>query len=97
MREKLKVRQTYVNNMSGLRTLELSDRAWKVVRGWYESQGIEPSGETIRGFRVNAKGRVTFKAGVGYAVFDSDLLGGDGSGDAQNRFEDDTDAYLWIV
>lgn len=92
---KLYGRVTYENPYTAMRTIELYPEAWEVVRDWLIHRGLEPK-DVVRGYRVNVGGLVTFKCGVGYAVIDEDLLGGDGSGKHERKFQDDTDSFIYI-
>lgn len=78
------MRITYENQHTGLRTFELSP---------IESQAVDTFlggklAETARGYRINKRGLVTFKGGLGYNVIDTDLLGGDGTGRTHTAFND---------
>lgn len=78
------MRITYENPSSGIRTFELTPQ---------ESQAVDlflggRLAETARSYRVNKRGLVTFKGGVGYDIIDSDLLGGDGTGRTYRAFTD---------
>ena len=96
MSRKLHARVTYENPMSGLRTIELSHEAWFAVASWLESQGHDDPTAVPRKYRVNKRGLVTFKCGVGYAVIDADLLGGTADGLTERRFQSDTDSYIFV-
>lgn len=96
MARKLSARVTYENPTSGLRTIELSHEAWFAVASWLETQGHEDAASVPRRYRVNARGQVTFKCGVGYAVIDADLLGGSGDGLTESRFQSDTDSFIFV-
>ena len=96
MSRKLHARVTYENPMSGLRTIELSHEAWFAVASWLESQGHDDPTSVPRKYRVNKRGLVTFKCGVGYAVIDADLLGGTADGLTERRFQNDTDSYIYV-
>ena len=94
MSTKLDARVTYENQMSGLRTIELSYMAELYVTDWLAEQGID-IWDVARSIRRNKRGLLTFKCGVGYAVIDSDLLGGNGDGRTERRFNEDTGAYIF--
>lgn len=94
MSTRLDARVIYENPMTALRTVELSYAAEIAVTAWLESQGRD-IWQTARSIRRNKKGRVTFKCGVGYAVVDNDLLGGNGDGRTERRFNDDSDSYIY--
>lgn len=78
------MRVTYENMSSGLRTIELTPQESWVVDSFLDGK----LADTARSYRVNKRGLVTFKCGVGYDVIDADLLGGDGSGRTHSRFRD---------
>lgn len=82
----LRIRTTYVNNYSALHTAEIVE-GWHLVAAWLESRGLEPQ-QVVRKYRVNKRGRVTFKHGCGYSILDADLLGGTGDGQALRQFQD---------
>lgn len=84
------------NKHSGLRTVAIPAEGWEIVRAWLESKGLDPK-DTVRNYRLNKAGQHTFHCGVGYAVFDADVLGGVGDGKAERAFRDDTGRYLWLV
>lgn len=96
MARKLSARVTYENPTSALRTIELSHEAWFAVASWLEAQGHGDPTSVPRRYRVNARGQVTFKCGVGYAVIDADLLGGTGDGLTESRFQSETDSYIFV-
>ena len=81
----LDARVTYENQFTGLRTVELSHEAERVVRDWLQGRGLELE-DVARRPRRNKRGHFTFATGCGYAVVDADLLGGDGSGAAEREF-----------
>lgn len=96
MSRKLHARVTYENPSSGLRAIELSHEAWFAVASWLEAQGHDDPASVPRKFRVNKRGQVTFKCGVGYAVIDADLLGGNADGRTESRFQSDTDSFIFV-
>lgn len=85
----LHARVTYENPTSGLRTIELSREAEHAVRSWLDGRGVDLDDVARRG-RRNKRGRFTFACGVGYAVVDADLLGGNGDGTMERLFENET-------
>lgn len=85
----LKIRVTHTNPMSGLRTLELSPQAEEATREWLLTRGITIE-DVARRPRRNARGLFTIAGGVGYAVLDSDLLGGNADGTTERAFNRDT-------
>ena len=91
----LDARVTYENQSSGLRTIELSYEAELWVRDWLEGRGMELE-DVARRPRRNKRGRFTFACGVGYAVVDADLLGGNGSGETERAFNTDTGRYIHV-
>lgn len=44
----------------------------------------------VRAFRAHKDGGFGFSTGCGYAIFDADLLGGNGDGKAERRFTEKT-------
>ena len=91
----LDARVTYTNKYSGGRTVELSHEAERVVRDWLEGRGVELE-DVARRPRRNKAGRFTFACGVGYAVVDADLLGGNGSGETERAFNTETGRYIHV-
>lgn len=91
----LDARVTYENQFSGSRTIELSHEAERVVRYWLQGRGLELE-DVARRPRRNKRGHFTFGCGVGYAVVDADLLGGNGSGELERAFNNDTGRYIAV-
>lgn len=70
---------------SGIRRWRIAPKDVQVLLSW---EGFDI--DAVRGCQgVRADGSLWFTTGVGYAVFDADLLGGDGSGRAEERFNRD--------
>ena len=90
----LDARVTYTNKYSG-RTVELSHEAERVVRDWLQGRGMELE-DVARRPRRNKAGHFTFGCGIGYAVVDADLLGGNGSGELEREFNNATGRYIAI-
>lgn len=88
MSNRIKLKVLRENPHTAIRTVAVVD-GWQAVAAWLESQGKVPA-DTVRSFRVNRAGQITFKCGVGYDVIDDDLLGGDGSGRTRSAFERET-------
>lgn len=67
-----------------------------VLRTIAEHWGVDEDDalKRIRGGRINAKGQLTFRCGVGYDVLSSDLLGESADGRAIRDFEDATGLTL---
>lgn len=91
----LDARVTYENPSSGLRTIELSREAEHAVRVWLDGRGVDLDDVARRG-RRNTRGRFTFKCGVGYAVVDADLLGGNADGRTEREFENETGHHIRV-
>ena len=91
----LAARVTYENQFSGSRTIELSYEAELWVRDWLEGRGVELE-DVARRPRRNKAGRFTFACGVGYAVVDADLLGGNGDGELERAFNNETGRYIYV-
>lgn len=91
----LDARVTYLNKYTGGRTIELSPETEQVVRDWLQGRGVELEDVARRG-RRNKRGRFTFGCGIGYAVIDADLLGGNGSGELERAFNNDTGRYIHV-
>lgn len=70
------------NPMSGMRTFEYrgTEEAWEAFRGYCLTElGSDPI-DLAREARINARGRFTWRCGLGYDVVSADLLGGSGDG-----------------
>lgn len=91
----LDARVTYENQSSGLRTIELSYEAELWARDWLKERGVELE-DVARRPRRNKRGRFTFACGVGYAVIDADLLGGNGDGETERAFNNETGRYIHV-
>lgn len=91
----LDARVIYTNKYSGGRTIELSHEAERVVRYWLQRRGLELE-DVARRPRRNKRGHFTFGCGLGYAVIDADLLGGNGSGELEREFNNETGRYIAI-
>lgn len=65
---------------------------WHVKREdvWTILSFLDHDTSKIRAFRRHKNGGFGFSTGGGYAIFDSDLLGGNGDGSAERRFENET-------
>ena len=73
-----------VNPMSGAMRWRIPARSVKALMEW-EGFNIDH----VRGCRgVRKDGTIHFTTGGGYAIFDADLLGGNGDGMAERRFND---------
>lgn len=84
-------RVIYVNPVTGLQTMQLSREATRAVAEWHASHGRDVLDIARRpGMRraMPRNGRLSFKCGGGYAIFDADLLGGNGDGSAERAFEE---------
>ena len=91
----LDARVTYENQFTGLRTVALSHEAERVVRDWLQGRGMELE-DVARRPRRNKRGHFTFGCGIGYAVIDADLLGGNGSGELEREFNNATGRYIHV-
>ena len=91
----LDARVTYENQLTALRTIELSYEAELWARDWLEGRGVKLE-DVARRPRRNKAGRFTFACGVGYAVVDADLLGGNGSGELEREFNNATGRYIHV-
>ena len=85
----LKIRVTHTNPTSGLRTLELSPQAEQAARDWLSTRGVVLE-DVARRPRRNSRGLFTIAGGVGYAVLDADLLGGNADGTTERAFNNET-------
>lgn len=65
---------------------------WHVKRedAWTILSFLDHGTSKIRGYRSHKSGGFGFSTGCGYAIFDDDLLGGNGDGKAERRFEQET-------
>lgn len=79
--------------ITATRTHDGMHRRWRIakkdVAKLLEWDGFDLS--QVRGSRgIRKDGTLHFTTGGGYAIFDSDLLGGNGDGQAERRFENET-------
>lgn len=79
----------HINRTTGETTWEMSAAAERVIVSYLLARGLVPR-ETIRALRRNARGRRTFKTGMGYAILDEDVFAGDGRGLAYEAFREGT-------
>ena len=80
----VKVMRESVNPMSGAMRWRIPARSVKTLMEW---EGFDI--DRVRGCRgVRKDGTIHFTTGCGYAIFDADLLGGNGDGMAERRFND---------
>ena len=78
----IRVSEVSVNPMSGVTRWRIPARDVKTLMEW-EGFNIDH----VRGCRgVRKDGTIHFTTGGGYAIFDADLLGGNGDGMAERRF-----------
>lgn len=78
-------KRTNVRPHSGLCRWKISKTDAPIILDW-----LNDDVSKIRSFRKHKDGGFGFSTGGGYAIFDSDLLGGNGDGTAENQFEDET-------
>lgn len=91
--ERYKLKIVYENKFSGVRTFQVPRELESVLEDWYTHTGKDMA-ESVRSYRRNKAGFITFKGGVGYAVVDAELLGGNGDGLAEREFNNRYDAYI---
>lgn len=84
------------NPTSGARRWEVPVNHVFTIESWLEGQG-KTLGDAVRGIRYRKNGSFSFVTGGGYAIFDADLLGGNGDGRAESKFESDTGYTLFGV
>lgn len=82
-----RLRQTYENPHTGLRTLEVPRDCEDVVSRWLG----HPVEQIARDARRNRRGRLTIKAGGGLDIVDNSLFGSNGDGSRYRAFQNDTD------
>ena len=78
------------NAMSGMRTFEYrgTDEAWEAFRAYCLTElGNDPV-DIAREARMNARGRFTWRCGLGYDVVSADLLDGSADGRAHQKLID---------
>ena len=78
-------KRTNVRPHSGLSRWKISKTDAPIILDW-----LNDDVSKIRSFRKHKDGGFGFSTGGGYAIFDSDLLGGNGDGTAESQFEDET-------
>ena len=74
------------NPMTGGRTIAYPGHLLTTLAEYWRV-GHEDALKRIRGGRINAKGQLTFRCGVGYDVLSDDLLDGSADGVALRDFE----------
>lgn len=89
MSEKMIVCERLSSNADGLQMMAMSASDWAVVEEWLRGRGREPA-DTVRAMTRREDGSVTFVTGIGYAVIDTDVLGGDGTGRTEEQFAVET-------
>jgi hypothetical protein len=99
--ERITITEVYEDPMSGARIWEIDPEGADIIFDWLRSQGHEPE-DVIREYADEYSvmadvpaGHVQFVTGGGYAIFDADLLGGNGDGRAERKFEKETGHYLF--
>ena len=78
------------NAMTGMRTFEYrgTREAWEAFRGYCLTElGSDPV-DIAREARMNARGRFTWRCGLGYDVVSADLLGGKADGVARRELNE---------
>lgn len=79
----VKIKLVNENPYTGLRRWKVSKHDAPVILDFLNGDTSK-----IRSYRSHKDGGFGFSSGVGYAIIDADLLGGTGSGEAENRFRD---------
>lgn len=69
----------------GLWYIDEDSRLYHALEDWYGERG-EDMAESVRD-AFEDRGRLFFVTGVGYAIFDADLLGGNGDGETRREFD----------
>ena len=85
MRNTIHAKRTNVQPHSGLQRWKISKTDAPIILDWLGHDRSQ-----IRSYRAHKDGGFGFSTGCGYAIFDSDLLGGNGDGTAERRFEQET-------
>lgn len=78
-------KRTNFHPHSGLQRWKISKTDAPIILDW-----LNDDVSKIRSFRKHKDGGFGFSTGCGYAIFDSDLLSGNGDGEEARRFEDET-------
>ena len=91
--KRLYFRHISENPTSGAQRWEMSKDMEQEVEAWLEEEYGQTIEETVRYYR-RTQGRVRFTTVIGYAILDADVLGGDGSGKAERKFQEDRNAVL---
>lgn len=74
-----------VHPASGMQRWKISKTDAPIILDW-----LNHDVSKIRKYRAHKDGGFGFSTGGGYAIFSADLLGGDGGGSEERRFEDET-------
>lgn len=77
----------------GLATMRIPKDGWAIISQWLVDNGKDPE-ETVRSFAMQPDGSVSFQCGGGYNVTDTDILGGDGTGRTERKFNDETGYFV---
>lgn len=85
MNKTIHAKRVNVHPTSGMQRWKISKKDAPIILDW-----LDHDVSKIRKYRVHKDGGFGFSTGCGYAIFSADLLGGDGDGTAERRFEDET-------
>lgn len=77
------------NPMTGAQRWKVSPEAAFTIMSWLDGDTSK-----IRSYRAHKDGGFGFTTGIGYAIFDDDLLGGNGDGRTEKRFHEEYGVYL---
>ena len=84
MLKTIRVKHVSTNPTSGYMRWHVKPEDAGIIIHWLQDV------KKIRSFREHKNGGFGFGTGCGYAIFDADLLGGNGDGTTERRFEDET-------
>lgn len=85
MNKAIRVKHVSTNTTSGYMRWHVSPEDAQIILDWLDNDTSQ-----IRAYRGHKNGGFGFGTGCGYAIIDADLLGGNGDGTTERRFEDET-------
>lgn len=81
----INVKQVTEHPLTGMRRYHVKPDDARIILDWLGHDRSQ-----VRSYRAHKSGGFGFSTGCGYAIFDADLLGGNGDGTAERRFEQET-------
>lgn len=87
---------TSENPMTGLRRIRVPKQHVENLREIIKFEFNQDLPEVVRNYRESKNGWISFNCGVGYAVIDADLLGGNADGEREQILNYDYNMYFRI-